>query len=191
MKIEQSKIIKVKLVDLDRLDPITVFIEDIELGKGKITIECYGKSWSYYWGGMSGKTVSEFFSTIGIDYLSNCLWDHSRDQCEDDYDGVQKLVKDRVLDYRRDYRITKESARAMYDIEDWSEYAPSHQYAEWSVPDDVENDDFETISLNYESIPTKNTAEYNYLIRIVSAVNEALSALNQESNKTLKVGIKQ
>ena len=181
MNIEQSKITKLKLVDLDRLDPITVFIEDIEIGKGKITIECYGKSWSYYWGGMSGKTVLGFFSTTGIDYLSNCLWDHSKDQCEDDYDGIQKLVKDRVLDYRKDYRITKESARAMYDIDDWSEYAPEHQYAEWSVPDDVEDDDFETISLNYESIPTKNTAEYDYLISIVSAVKDALLSLNQES----------
>lgn len=39
MKVEQSKITKLYLKDLDNLDPITVYLEDIEPRKGKIRPE--------------------------------------------------------------------------------------------------------------------------------------------------------
>jgi hypothetical protein len=184
MIIEKSQSTKLKFLDLVALDPITVFIEDIEPGKGKITIECYGKSWSYYWGGMGGHNVTKFFSTVSVDYIANCLWDHSKIQYEDDYSGIQKLVRERVLECRKDSLISKNSARTMYNIGNWEDYAPKHQYDEWSLPDDVTDDDFERISLNYESIPVKNTHEYNYLTRIVTVVKEALLIVLKETKDT-------
>ena len=52
MKTESMQVIKIILTDLDRLDPVTVIAEDIEQGIGEITITCYGKAWTAYWGGM-------------------------------------------------------------------------------------------------------------------------------------------
>lgn len=70
MKIEKSKIEKLKITEAKNLDPVSVYLEDFEPGKGKIIIECYGKSWSSYWGAMSGRTISEFFFDANNDYLA-------------------------------------------------------------------------------------------------------------------------
>lgn len=55
--------------DYSGLDPVSVFLEDFESGKGKITIECYGKYWSAYWGAMGERTISEFFSSCSDNKL--------------------------------------------------------------------------------------------------------------------------
>lgn len=53
----------------DGLDPIHVFWVNVEPGNGYVTIICYGAAWTAYFGGMSGKTIQEFFSEVGVDYL--------------------------------------------------------------------------------------------------------------------------
>ena len=77
MNTEISTVKRLKITDLInseyKLDPVTVFLEDYEPGKGKITIECYGKSWSAYWGGMSGDDVATFFCRCDQHYLAKNL----------------------------------------------------------------------------------------------------------------------
>jgi hypothetical protein len=181
MQIEQSKVTKLKLTDLDRLDPVTVFIEDYEAGKGKITIECYGQSWSYFWGGMSGKNIAEFFLSCNTSYLVNCLWDHSNSTYELDYEGIQPKVREYVLDLRREELIDSSTARALYDIDDWESYAPQHTYDTWTCPDLIDKDDFEKMSfLHEEDIPEKSTSDYCYLERIVENISKAFSQLNSK-----------
>lgn len=51
MKVELSLITKVRITEVKNLDLINVTLDDITPGKGRIMIECYGKSWSSYWGG--------------------------------------------------------------------------------------------------------------------------------------------
>ena len=179
MNIEESKITKLKLTDIKRLDPVSVFVDDIEPGKGKITIECYGKSWSSYWGGMSGGTISSFFLSADSDYLANRMWDHSKDQYEPDFDGVQKRVRETVVNWRRENCIEKEFAREIYDIEDWTEYMPQHTYDTWSCPSGVDVVDFESLGMNEYDIPDKPTPAYAYLMRIIDAVRDAFKELSQ------------
>jgi hypothetical protein len=52
-------------------DPITVFFQDFELGKGRVVFECYGQAWAAYWGAMGEKTVREFVKSTSVDYLEN------------------------------------------------------------------------------------------------------------------------
>ena len=66
----------IKISDLDRLDPLTVIFQNFEPGQGRVIIQCYDKVWSSYWGGMSGKTVQEFISEAGADYIVNNLVSH-------------------------------------------------------------------------------------------------------------------
>ncbi len=64
---------KMTLTDVPALDPITVFLENFDKGRGQITITCYGKAWTAYWGAMGDRTLSEFFCDCNTDYLANKL----------------------------------------------------------------------------------------------------------------------
>jgi hypothetical protein len=68
-ELEAKTITMLVLTGMNRLDPIRVMTEDYEPGKGRITITCYGRAWTAYWGGMSGKTVSQFFTSCDACYL--------------------------------------------------------------------------------------------------------------------------
>ena len=183
MEIEQAGVTKLNLTELDALDPVSVFIEDYEPGRGKITFECYGKSWSYYWDGMSGKGVAEFFLSCDVCYLTNCLWDHSLPKTELDYDGIQLSVRKWVIESRRDYLIDKSTARFLYDESDWSIHAPQHTYDDWTCPYYLDDDTFENMSfLHEQDVPEKSTSDYVYLARIIEAIQEAFSQISKKED---------
>lgn len=86
LQIERSTVTKLVITGAPRLDSITVFLEDFgrravptdanpnyETAQGKITINCWDKSWSAYWGGMGPRTVAKFVADCGWDYVLNCL----------------------------------------------------------------------------------------------------------------------
>lgn len=73
MRIAQGTIRKIEITDLERLDPIRVYLENYEPGKGRITIGCYDAAWVGYWGAMSGDTIEQFFTRCNSDYLANNL----------------------------------------------------------------------------------------------------------------------
>lgn len=52
------------------LDPIRVIVEDLEPGRGRITISCYDMAWTGFWGAMGGRTIRDFFMDCGSDYLA-------------------------------------------------------------------------------------------------------------------------
>ena len=56
------------------LDPITVIFRDESAGRGGVIVECYGKAWSAFWGGMGDKTVKGFVASCGPDYVAGKLW---------------------------------------------------------------------------------------------------------------------
>jgi hypothetical protein len=56
--------------EVKALDPVRVYIENYEPGKGRITISCYDAAWVGYWGAMSGDTIEEFFKRNSADYLA-------------------------------------------------------------------------------------------------------------------------
>lgn len=55
------------------LDPIRVVTEDFGAGQGSMTITCYGRAWTAYWGAMSPSNVRDFVRTCDNHYLVNCL----------------------------------------------------------------------------------------------------------------------
>lgn len=176
MDIERSTVTKIKLTSLEILDPITAYIEDLGESKGKITIECFGKSWSAFWGGMGGRDLTGFFNSCDVDYLSNCLWDHKREQYCLDYDQISKEVKERVLYSRRLGVLNKDDARELYGIDCWETYAPQHTYDSWSKPDFVSEDGFSDIELDEIELKETYTSEYKYLMRIVEQLKLAMTA---------------
>jgi hypothetical protein len=90
MKITQSTVTKLLLSDLNSLDPVTVIMEDFATGQGKLTVDCYGKAWTAYWGAMGDHKIAEFINTAEIDYLANKL---TTVPCRiTDYDAISKKI---------------------------------------------------------------------------------------------------
>lgn len=63
----------IRIDEAKELDPIHVFWVNVEPGQGYATIICYGAAWTVYFGGMSGKTIQQFFLDVDVDYLVNKL----------------------------------------------------------------------------------------------------------------------
>lgn len=73
MKIKALTVKAFEISDLRAYDPIRVYIENYEPGKGRITISCYDAAWVGYWGAMAGRTIEQFFIDCDAGYLSGNL----------------------------------------------------------------------------------------------------------------------
>ncbi len=69
MKIESAQPEVLYITNLPDLDPIHVYFLNIEPGRGYVTITCYGCAWTSWFGAMSGRTIQQFVSAAGTDYL--------------------------------------------------------------------------------------------------------------------------
>ncbi len=168
MKIEQSQITKLFLTEVSNLDPITVFLEDLEPRKGKITIDCYGKSWTAYWGGMGSSNIAQFFVSCDNGYLAGNLSDLR--QLVEDKDNRPEWVRAGIIKLRRESfpDLTKEEARDLWD--EAEDLTPDSNL--WSHSDllvKVFGDEWFMYAL-----PEKPNHEYQYLCRIIDAVRDGL-----------------
>ncbi len=60
-----------KIIDAPGLDPIVVFLETIGESSGRITVVCFGRAWSAYFGAMGkGYTIRRFLSLTDADYVA-------------------------------------------------------------------------------------------------------------------------
>ena len=166
MKTEQTQATKIKLTELDGLDPVSVILEDIGLGKGSVVIECYNEVWSSYWGAMGGRTISEFFCSCDDGYLSKNL--SNVRSTIDDFDGLAKILQKQIIQNRVDGDVDKETAREQYDAAETVE-----PHSEQGYMHDVLGDEW------WYRIPSKPNPDYEYLCRIINVVKAALKQLSQ------------
>jgi hypothetical protein len=59
----------IRIEEADGLDVIHALWMNVGPGQGYATILCYGSAWTVYFGGMSGRTIQEFFASVDPDYL--------------------------------------------------------------------------------------------------------------------------
>lgn len=57
------------IFDAPKLDPVTVVLQDLGPGNGRLIVECYGLAWSAYWGAMGDRNVRQFVTECGADYI--------------------------------------------------------------------------------------------------------------------------
>ena len=59
----------------ERLDPVTVFVEQFSECNGRITVQCYAQAWTAYWGNHGNSTVERFIVSCNADYIAdNLAW---------------------------------------------------------------------------------------------------------------------
>lgn len=63
----------IRLIEIpgrNNLDPINVFVQDYELGRGRIVVTCCGQAWCGFWGAMGDRTVMQFVAACDADYVA-------------------------------------------------------------------------------------------------------------------------
>jgi len=124
LNVEQSTVTKLLITGVDGLDPITVFLEDHEPGRGSLTIRCHQQSWSGAWGAMGeGRKVADFVRSCTPDYLIGSLYPQLR-SVRFSSDGLIQMAQRCVLDRRRNRnrsewnwaeQFDKREARALFN----------------------------------------------------------------------------
>lgn len=74
MRIEPKQCEIFTIHDVPRLDAITVILQDFGNNAGQLTVICYGRAWTAFWGSMGG-TLREFLSQVNAGYVTGkmCL----------------------------------------------------------------------------------------------------------------------
>lgn len=177
MKIKQSEITQLVITDVPSLDPVKVMIENIQPGVGNITITCFGKSWTSFWGAMSGMTIQDFFLSCNNPYLINCLDRGISSTIEgEDNDANIEFVKGEICKLRREHEITAYEAREYWDEAEGSDNVKD-KCCNWQYGSALRtllgDDPW------YRNWPTVPNPDYEYLKRIVQAVREALQEIKE------------
>lgn len=194
MKIEEKLTKSIIVSELENLDPITIMIDEKGEGAAQITIKCWDKSWTAYWGGM-GSGVKQFFSRVDVCYLVNCFDRGIRDSTNTlDTTSMQKVfetkVKERILERVRDGYTKYPEHRTIWNEcsqVDLEEIEPDHPYDSWHIFDDwrvtscdwkiiwSDQEDFDDWMCNNVPEEYEPNYEYQYLSRIVEVVKKVLS----------------
>lgn len=64
---------RIRIPARNNLDPITVFVEDLGQGRGRMAICCYASAWNAYWGAMGTDSTMEFVASCNADYIGNSM----------------------------------------------------------------------------------------------------------------------
>lgn len=170
MKITISSVTKLRIENVNHLDPITVVLEDIAQREGKIIIECYGKAWSAFWGGMGNRTISKFFQSCGNQYLIGYL-SPGLHSIVSDYDNLDSWLKSGLKKMREEKELDRDEARDLWlEIELYCENTEHFLHTQTG-------NDMATKCFGEEwwhDLPTRENHEYLYLSRIVDEVKRAL-----------------
>jgi len=180
MKIETSQVTRLRLTELDGLDSVTVMLENFEPGKGKIHIECYGESWSSFWPGMSGDSVEVFFCRCNESYLAGNLAPLLNSSVPD-LDGLVNVVRKEVITQRRSKELDESDARELWDEAENLVNANSIK--------ELQHYDILPKMLGREwwySIPETVNPKYDYLCRIIRAVQAGLTQYLEEQENNME-----
>lgn len=175
MKVETSTVTKIYITGADRLDPITVFLEDFEPCRGKITVSCWGKSWTAFWGGMwDGMTVSQFFRELNASYIIGYFDPQLRSR-QFSGEALAKKAQRQVMKERRTFCYSQDEARELYDEAEDLRDSPSIDHlhgGHGELMQKLFGDEWWHQASSNDA--TEPNPDYAYLERIIAAVQQAL-----------------
>ncbi|CCO46661.1 conserved hypothetical protein [Vibrio nigripulchritudo SOn1] len=190
MEVNVSTAVKLTLTNLERLDPITVYLEEFSPKEGRIVIHCWGKAWAAFWPAMGDRGIAQFFIDCDNPYLAKNLDSELKAEIHD-YEALHTLLLNKVTK-----KLSSDDLS-----EDEQQYFASVKSALNRVKDSFHDDregEFwchENSEYLYElvgdcwwdEIPKKPNHEYEYLCRIIDVVRSGLKDYVSRANKTATV----
>lgn len=110
MKIEKRQVVMLDVIDAPKLDRIKIIAEDFGPGQGQLTIVCWGRAWSAYWGGMGSADITQFCISMSAEYIAENL---VRGQIE----GLKRNQKHEMRYLMRIVEAAKEAMRVQLRID--------------------------------------------------------------------------
>jgi len=188
MNIEKSTIEKLRITEVDGLDPIDVFIDITSTTSGKVTINCYGKSWTAFWPSVGEKGIKSFFKRSDNEYLIGYL-DSSITRETVNWDAYSATLIERAKslpsyvlensDIEVDDVISaiEELDHEIVDIE-YSQYhdefTPDHFISDSLKESGLDKKVIDELIADKINITFKDHHDYVYLSKIVDAVKLAI-----------------
>lgn len=190
MKVEQSTAVKLVLTGLERLDPVTVYLEEFSKDAGRIVIHCWGKAWASFWPAMGGRGIAQFFVDCDNAYLAKNLNHETKAEIHD-YEALYPLLMEEIN--------KKLSCPLDEDEQYYFEQARDYLNRNGEIPHDLKEGEFwcwdngELLSYVFGSewwneIPKMTNPEYVYLCRIIDAVRNGLAQML--ADKAAEIAIK-
>lgn len=167
MQVSVTHTTKIVLTQLQRLDPVTIYLDNQMPGRGKITIECFRKSWSSFWPSIGDRRVEEFFVSCDDEYLASSLSTCSSHIPVTEPSALCDYLRPMIIQQRRAGELERKQARRFWNEADTitltSDYCSNTELMYYVLGDDW-----------WLSLPQKENPDYNYLVRIIQAVREGL-----------------
>jgi len=168
MTITKSLVEKIQITNAaQNIYSISAFFEDFGKNQGKVTIECDGDAWSYFWSAIARSSIKEFFLEAGTDYLVGKFHRGIRSTITDDsQESLQQAAKQFILAARKNGEISKKEA-----LFKWMDVS--------NIDDrgvDVNADELYKIFGDewYYQLPQKPNPEYNHLFKIIESIKAAI-----------------
>lgn len=185
MIVKTSEVVSFSVTGVNGVDAIQVIAEDMDKGRGRLTVICCNESWTATWLSM-GASLSDFVKKVSNDYIIGCFSPSL--SCYTDADNAANLrfVKSEIIKRRRAGDISSRKARAMWTEagdaanvkENCCGYLPGEElpwlfgsqpwHAEW---------------------PSMENPDYKYLEKILDAVREGFRQLEIVSPVSGSVGV--
>ena len=179
LQVDRSTVTKRVITGAPNLDPITVFLEDLAPCKGKITVSCWGKSWTAYWGGMwDGLNIGQFFCELNTSYIIG-YFDQAMRSRQFSGDALANKAQTALLKDRRHGHLDQEEARELFDEAEDIREATSIDYlagAHYPLMRKLFGDEWWHLAND----ATEPNPDYDYLERIIQAVQQALRQEQQQ-----------
>ena len=176
MKIRQEQTIKLIFSELESLnpmnpfDPITVYLERHQLGKGKITIEHNGEAWSSYWPAMGKRHIEKFVCDCNAEYLISNLSRVS--PVINDYESYLVVVKRKLFKRRRYQDLSKRESRNLYDALPKVFESSIDVEVHSNLLCEIFEDDQHAV---FYAIPEKANPRYQFMLELIEVVQHGLS----------------
>ena len=185
MKIETKNVEKIKISGAKDLDPINIVFEYIDERRGQVNFDCYGESWSIYFGGMPSAGVKDFFRTSPPDYLIDKA--SGLDPDVFDFDGLKSKLRKEICKARRACKTFKNISSNQFELGQREARIWFDEVSRMNSIDDFHRIPFVSWVLGEEwflqDLPTKKNYKYFYLLQIIMVIQTALNILKQKEDE--------
>lgn len=189
MKSELKNIQRLTITEVEGLDTITVYLEELPRENsgspiGKVTITCHDKAWTASWGAMGTRSVADFLRTSPADYLVNRLGNrheiHEKAFCGD---ALERMAKQVIIDCRRGRTsrheigdLSRDEARALFDgVNEASIESLDDCWANHKLLSQIFGEEWFLV-MDRADAPNPH---YEYLLKIVNAIQDSLGEIRQ------------